>query len=365
MVETYDIRLFSKYLSLVSDKKPVPRKVPQIATVLRGVVGDPLYVRVGELDQRLRKSGLGAAFAFWRIQRRYSEEELARAELFLLRVPFTEASAEEYGTHYEESPECQPEIGVLEHVGGTDFRIVRRKVLCALGSKQVGPVRIAFRELRKNLDIYRLWSGELVVSERFVNLTNREGFSGGTFFPISDARDDYLTSPLEFLDSPVGLEVLSIAADKQIGPGDWSFWQWLNRDEQRPLLERMLALKKSDVNSDETTSSRRNLAQLVLRSKPLGESQHSRFGATPFDTDREGRHECAAGVIAGRRLITRLSIIRSSWDGSDLCRTNVYVGGQRQGLFRPHQLLVVSKRVLEALQHHGMKGFQFEVAEMI
>ena len=87
MIETYEIQLFSKYLSLVSDAVPPHGKFPMIAVTVRGVVGDPQYDRIGELDRKLRHSNVGFAFGGWNISRRYSEEELARAELFFLNVP--------------------------------------------------------------------------------------------------------------------------------------------------------------------------------------------------------------------------------------------------------------------------------------
>jgi len=360
VVETYDIRLFSKYLSLINEADQIPQRPGYVSVTVRGTVGDPLFVRIGELDQRLRKSGLGFAFGGWEIQRSYSEEELARAQLFLLKVPFTEFPRKSMARNTRSRRSVSRRQTFWNTWVGQTFAS-----FCALCSTQIGPLRIAFRKLRRNLDVYRLWGGELIVSERFTSLINKGGFSGGAFFPISDATDDDLTSPLEFSDSPAGLEVLSSAADKQMSPGDWAFWRWLNSEAQKALLERMLAQKKSAAKGNEGTGSRRNLAQLVLRSKPLAVSEQSRFGATPFDTDTKDYHQCDAGVIAGRRLISPLSVLRSSWDRSDLCRTDVYVAGQRQGLFRPYQLFVVSKKLLEALQHQGMKGFQFEVVGMV
>jgi len=365
MQETYEIRLFAKHLPLLGDTTGNFVKLGRVAAIVRGTVDDPLFVRIGKLEQHLRSTRQGVAFGAWRIERHYSKEEMARAELFLLNVPFTELSGEEYGTQFEESVNCEQEIEVLEYAGGADFRINHKNVSCALHSKQIGPLRIAFRKLTRNLDIYRLWGGELVVSEDFVSLNNNGQFSGGVFFPVIDVRNDDLSSPLQFSDSPVGLEILSIAADKQMSPGSWKFWEWLNDEAQKPLLDRMLGQKKDTIRNGETSSAGRNLAQLVLRSNPLQISDPTQFGETPFDKENKDYHQCDGGVIAGRRLISPLSVLRSSWDGSDLCRTGIHVGGRRHGLFRPHQLLVVSKRLFQAMLKHEMKGFQFEIVEMI
>jgi hypothetical protein len=365
MLESYELQLFSRYLSVVSDVGHNSDRA-SVGTTLRGVVGDPLFVRVGELDQRLRKARQGVAVGSWNIKRSYSKEELERTQLFLLNVPLTHASAEEYGTKYLEFEDCEPDVESLEYEAGTKFRIVRKKMPCALCSKQIDSIRLPFHELKSGEDVYRLWGGEVIVSERFVTLTNTGEFSGGTFFPVSDVTTGDLTSPLEFSGSPAGLEVLSIAAAMNMSPADWNFWLWLNSEAPKPLLEKVIVQQKSTVTKrHESPGFRRNLAQLILRSKPLEISERSRFGATPFDTEAFGYHHCDAGTIAGMRPISALSVIKSSWDGSDLCRTEVYVGGQRQGLFRPYQLLIVSKRFLNALDQNGLKGLQIEVVEVI
>jgi len=305
MIETYEIQLFSKYFSLVSDGALPHGKFPIIGVTVRGVVGDPQFNRIGELDRRLRNSNVGCAFGGWSISRRYSEDELARAELFFLNIPMTEVAAEEYGTEYRDVESCEFNGKVLQHFGGTDFRVVPEKVRCGLASKQVGSLRLPFGKFKRNRDLYRIWGGELVVSERLADLINNGDFSGSILLPITNINEG---------------------------------------------------------NQGKAPS--RNLSQLLLQSSPLEVAVHSRFGETPFDTESGGYHRCAAGVIAGLRPISPLSIARSSWDGSDLCRTAVYVSARR-GLFRPYQPLVVSKKFLMALQEHAMKGFQFEAVETV
>ena len=365
MVENYELQLFSQYLPLVVDRDDDVDRGSVLATTLRGVVGDPLFVRVGALDERLRQNRQGVAFAGWDIKRSYSDEELARAQLFLLNVPMTHVSAEEYGTGYQESAACDCDGETLDAVEGVRFRVVRKTHSCGLSSKQVGPLKLPFKKLKSGEDVYRVWGGELVVSERFVALVYAGGFSGTVVFPVSDVAKNDLTSPLEFTSWPAGREILAIAATKNLSPTDWAFWQWLNNEASKPLLERLIAQMNS-INGKRHpgTDSKGNFAQLVLRSKPLQVSGDSRFGATPFDAKAIGSHRCDAGAISGLRPISQVSIVRSSWDGSDLCRTGVYVGA-RQGLFRPYQLFIVSKRLLDALLQERINGLRFEVVEMV
>lgn len=304
MREAYEIRLFTQYLPLIDPEVIIPKGAPALATILCGVVGDQQFKRVAELEERLRRSNEGMAFAGWDIKRTYSKSELAEAQLFLLNIPFKHLSAEEYGTCYEEFQGCQHEVDSLEYLNG-EFRILRQKLPCSVRAKQIGSLRFPYRKLGRARDIFRLWGGELVVSERFKNLIEDNGFTGATFIPTCNT------------------------------------------------------VKSTRSNS----GAKSEFAQLSTHSKLLQVTQRTRFGATPFDTKRTGFDHCEGGTIAGNRPISQISVAASSWDEADLCTTKVYVGG-RQGLFRPHQLLIVSKRVLEAFQQHGIKGFRYEIVEL-
>lgn len=304
MREAYEIRLFTQYLPLIAPEFSIPKEAPALATILCGVVGDQQFKRVAELDERLRRSNKGMALAGWDIRRTYSKSELAGAQLFLLDIPFKHLSAEEYGTCYEEFQACQHEVASLEYFNG-EFHILRQKVPCSIRAKQIGSLRFPYRKLGRTRDIFRLWGGELVVSQRFKNLIEDNGFTGATFIPTCNT-----------------------------------------------------------ANSTHSNSrAKSEFAQLSTHSKLLQVTQRTRFGATPFDTTRTGFDHCEGGTIAGDRPISQISVAASSWDVADLCTTDVYVGG-RQGLFRPYQLLIVSKRVLEVFQLHRIKGFRYEIVEL-
>ena len=330
MVETYEIQLFSKYLSLV-DPGRQEHTTPRIGTTVRGIVGDPLFVRIGELEKRLRESGLGVAFGSWNIARTYEESEVDNAELFLLNIPLVDFSAEEYGTRYDDTVDCQQEMSRLELSQVRRLGIVSRKLPCGICSKQIGPLRIPLNRLRGGVEVYRLWSREPIVCADFARLI-RDGWStGAALIPVS------------------------IVGEEQTSRSK------LSRGEST-VLESVVARRTAKARRLSKTLSS-FLFQLILKSNPLEVSDHSRFGATPFDASAIGYHRCICGQISGLRLISPLHVVGSSWDGSDVCRTAIYVGS-RQGLFRPHQLLVVSKRILSAVRKAGITGFQFEIVEM-
>ena len=63
---------------------------------------------------------------------------------------------------------------------------MRQKVPCSIRAKQIGVLRFPYRKLGSTRDIFRLWGGELVVSDRFVNLVQEHRFTGAKFSPTCD-----------------------------------------------------------------------------------------------------------------------------------------------------------------------------------
>lgn len=101
--------------------------------------------------------------------------------------------------------------------------------------------------------------------------------------------------------------------------------------------------------------------QLVVRSKPLTGSDPTRFGDQPFrDTKEQCKCPLGLGEVRGQQLLSGLYLTRSSWDGSDVCMTDVFVG-TRMGLFRPYRHVVISRRLFRELQKVGVRGVRFEV----
>ena len=136
--------------------------------------------------------------------------------------------------------QCQPEVDSLEHVGGVEFRVGRQKIPCSIHARQIGALRFPYRMLGSTRDIFRLWGGELVVSDRFVNLVQQRKFTGATFSPTCDTQS---------------------------------------------LVARL--------------GKKKQFAQLGIKSKPLNVTEDTRFGETPFDTQRTGYQQCEGGQSLG------------------------------------------------------------------
>jgi hypothetical protein len=364
MRETYRFRIYSEDAHTALDPeylkglKPVGKFDLLIA---QGVVGDALYRKLQEADRLLEESAKRSLIAVSNIQRTYTSAEIEQAQLFLLHLFDAGGSGEEYGTWYTDGVQ-NDNCGVFER----NKRIYNPKKTkrCALSSHQVGPLRFPFQKMRKGCDIFSLWGGELVISERLAQLIEQGGFTGGRVRPIWNMGVAPKTM-LDISDVPSGAELLRRAKEKGFGPTDKAFWSWLEEDAQLPLLGKALweqmELQQSRRSKASTVGS---FAQLTIQSSPLTVSDKTLFGEKQFRPGSGDSCRCAFGEVRGGMLLSQLSVIGSSRDGSDICRSDVYVGG-RAGLFRPWRHLVVSKRLFDAMRQEEMRGFSFEIVEMV
>jgi hypothetical protein len=332
-----------------------------------GIVGDDQYRRIGDLDRSLREEGK-YAFAGWRINRAYTREETEKAELFLIKFRYKHAAGEEFGTWYTDdrlNPDCGIERKQIKILTVSPFRTTlaaTKKLRCALSSKRVGPLQIPHSELMRSHDIFGLWGGETVISGHLAELIELGGFSGGKLLQISNTQRGS-RSFRDLSDVPSGMELLRLAMEKGLKTSDRLYWQWLEEPGQLPLLENALWEQKALWESRRTRKSPdRNFKELTVQSAPLAVSGNVVFGDAPFRKPSE-LCKCQFGEIRGQ-LLSALSVGAFSWDGSDICQTDLFFGGRR-GLFRPHRCLVVSSKLFKAMHKAGMKGFDFEIAEMV
>ena len=105
MKEIYEFRIFKdKYPLLATDKGICkgPIYILQIAKT------DPLFNKIGEIEQYLRKKNpIEFLFSFWSIHRSYTEKELSKATLFQFKIKtLFEPCGEECGTVYDEMAAC-------------------------------------------------------------------------------------------------------------------------------------------------------------------------------------------------------------------------------------------------------------------
>lgn len=364
MLETYEFRLLSRHRGLFLDLAGDRQLSGKDKTILRGVVGDEAYLRAGKIESELRASGKGGLIAGWDIKRKYSRDEVAKAELFYLKIPFTHLAGEEYGTQYQESTDCFRTAHTIEQLANGKRELVPIRVPCGICSKQAGLLHIPFEKLPKHRDIYRVWGGELIISEALSRLVLQNRLTGAAQFPICDVQGEQ-TSPVDLLNSPEGRALLTLALDRNLDPNMFEFWGWLYGEAPQDLVFGALASQEGDMNAEaQRTEPQRKFAQLIVRSNPISISKQSCFGENPFDKENNGQFECKGGKFAGNRPISGLYVAGKSWDGSDICISDVFVT-RCQGLFRSHRLLLVSKNTLRSLREHDMKGFEFEIVTLV
>jgi hypothetical protein len=358
MKESYTLSLNAKYADLVISSmrvslERVKRVSPKTCQVV-GEVGDALFCRAREDFSRSGAETYEDRLVYGcRIDRTYTRKEIEQARLFVIGTRYQHGAAEEYGTWYTDAPH-RPECGIKEWP--------KPKCLtCALGSRQVGPLHFPFLKFVKR-DIFSLWGGETILSERMADLIREGGFSGASLQPVWNTRSGS-RSLLDLADSPTGLELLAHAKRMGLEPSDKAFWSWLESKEQLPRFDQALSEIKEIAESRHSGSEpARSYFQLVVQSSPIRVCEPTVLG-DPFFGGNLDRCKCEFGEIRGP-INSVLYTEASSWDGSDLCQTDLYFGG-RQGCFRPWRQLVISKRLLDAMRQSKMKGFKFEIVEMV
>lgn len=368
MKEVYKFRFSPEWGRVVLGPDYVPVKDPRTGKeeyFAEGIVGDPLYRRIEEADRSFSRSSDRSLLAGWdsRYNKRiYTGAEIEQAQLILIQLFYAGGAGEEFGTWYTDGV-LNDKCGVFE----TNKRIYcdkNKKTKCAISSRQVGPLRFPFQKMRKSCDIFMLWSGELVVSQRLERLIEARDFKGGKVQPIWNTGCEPKRMP-NLSDVPSGVELFRRAKEIGFGPVDKVFWSWLEEDAQLPLLDKALWEQMELQRSRRAkASSAGGFGQLTIQSTPLVVAEKTLFGSMPFRPGSGESCKCEFGEVRGKGLLSPLSVIGSRWDGSDICRSDVYLGS-RGGLFRPWPLLVISKRLFDALRQEKMKGFDFEVVEIV
>lgn len=108
MKETYEFRLNTKYADLVLGG--VPKNPHQLAVAVRGKVGDPIYRKTEEVERFVAQPCGEFALYSWEIKRSYTPQEVEQAQLFLIKLQYKHAAAEEFGTWYTNprpNPDCK------------------------------------------------------------------------------------------------------------------------------------------------------------------------------------------------------------------------------------------------------------------
>jgi hypothetical protein len=302
---------------------------------------DPLFGEIGRLHRAFRAKGK-YFFSGREYERRYSRQELAEAELLHVwpkRV--FEPAGEECGTEYDESTAC-PE--------------------CGAGATQTSELRLDLRKAPRAVDFAETIAGERIVSQRLAECLTDAGLQGFTLTRVLH-KARYEDDPVDLQEVPTGREILRNAELAGVPHPSWSFLVWVNRAENRPILDKAMA----EYATQKRTKAQRVSApvpvwyQLVVSSSPVELSPLTRAGEDPFDDSSTGR--CSRGHVAGLNLLSEVTVTRTGLPEADVMETKQMIG-VRRGLLRPRPVLLLSARAWKAIETTKIKGIEIEVARV-
>jgi hypothetical protein len=239
-------------------------------------------MRIVEQAQQEAKDAGRVFAASWTQFRRYSEFELQNASRLRLKVSAVfEPPGEMCGTKYDETGTC-------DH--------------CGSGARQVGPLMLDLKRIPKGKTFARTIAGELVVTQRVVELFRENSVTGVRFYPVRPK-------------SP-----------KNLQPTDWY--------------------------------------QLVVLSADAEIVPPTRVGINFFDDDVLGQFRCPKGHVLGLNLLSEVFVISSTVGAADIIESRQFVG-LRRGVLRPQRVLLISQKVRELIAANALTGCDLEVAHLV
>ena len=101
--------------------------------------------------------------------------------------------------------------------------------------------------------------------------------------------------------------------------------------------------------------------QLVVEPLYLSIHQDTRAGGSLFDEGGYGR--CPFGHSVGLNLLSEVTVTRDRESDADLMASEQFVG-VRQGLLRPHRIMLLSPRAWDIFEAQKLRGLGVEIARM-
>lgn len=293
MRENVEFRIFQDHYDLLS--KPNGAIYNGAAYVIKVFTDDPLYQEIGRLDKFVREKYNRPFYGYSEIRRQYTQAELESALLFRVLIkPAFEPVGESCGTVYDESVACE---------------------ICGANRKQIGPLKLKSGSIPKK-DIARTIAGEVVVSEKFVNLYKKYGLKGASFNHVlfQKATSNYyqLTTFVE-------------------------------------------------VNLSEKIVVGRN--PFNLSTEPSEAGEFTIPGGYVIKTERVV-FKCPKGHLVGPRLLSEAFIINTHLiEEFDFMASKEKIGG-KQGVLYPETIYMCSPLFRKIIIREKLTGFDFEVANI-
>jgi hypothetical protein len=301
---------------------------------------DPLFNRILEINRAFH-SRQDAFFLGWHAHRSYTPAEIDAADAFKpIFKHYFEPTGEECGTEYQDLVKCHH---------------------CGIGRTQMSDLRLDLRKAPKSKDVASTIADEIIVSQRFAEVLVDAKLTGFELWRVRH-KARYEDDAVDLKELSVGHQILAKAEAEGAPHPTWNFWIWLNRPENRALMDQA----QTEYSEKRRAKARRagkptpEWYQLVVTSAPVKIVPPTGIGKNPSDDDPEGAYRCPLGHVLGLNLISELSVSREDFHNrrTDVVQTRQGVGW----LSRPTRLLVVSPRFRELVETEKIRGFKFEVA---
>jgi len=182
MQELCEFRIQTEFYHLLD--KPNNGKFNGLCYVVIVNTKDPLFEQIKYLYKEIKEKYNKHFFLYSNITRKYTKKELDSSILFHIKIKSTfEPAGEECGTEYDNTAACE---------------------ICGSNRKQIGLLKLKKSSVPKR-DISRTISGEIVVSQKFVDNYFKSGLKGAIFQKIEFKKDSSEYSQL--IVTPPGLNL--------------------------------------------------------------------------------------------------------------------------------------------------------------
>ena len=306
---------------------------------------DPRLEKVGRLQSELRAKQGKPFFYGWIVRRRYTKDELAAAACFHLTISTVfEPPGESCGTKYDGSTVCPR---------------------CGAGAAQASDLRLDLRKVPKGKKIATTIADEIIVSQCLAERMTDAGLTGFELRPVRH-KARYEDDPLDLGQVPIGREMLKKAEVAGVTPGTGGFDVWLNREENRSLLQQARA-ESAALKGEESKRSGEPIPvwhQLVVPSNTAEIVAPTRVGIDPFDDDPKGECRCPMGDLIGLNLLTEVWISAASRGEADIVCSRQFIG-VRRGLLRPRRVILISPKFRNLLESESIKEGEIEIAHLV
>jgi len=166
MKETFEFRIsydFATKLFSPTEGKDLGQ-ITKSVKVIYISKDDPRFDQIPIVDSQIRRDYNRPFYFSWRVHRKYSKKEVDNAIAFNSKITkIFEPAGEECGTEYDEDIACE---------------------ICGSNRKKIGRLNLKKGTIPRK-DIACTIAGEIIVSERFKEIFQRNNLKGLTFEPIN------------------------------------------------------------------------------------------------------------------------------------------------------------------------------------